>query len=143
MDLLKEALNKFRLHFHPTHGCFCCCAVCYKLEITGHREGRCDATKGTVSSVRKWCEEILCPKEEGQLWHKKQCLMGLCKECGIKNLEICPTEMEFDNSVPIKWQTFSMSPWPSRESKRATAMMMTLLAGGCGWCIWRPHLLSS
>jgi hypothetical protein len=38
--------------------------------------------------VDMW-SSILCAKPQDSSWHKKECLLGECPNCGIQNLKIC------------------------------------------------------
>jgi hypothetical protein len=48
-------------------------------------------------------ESILCEKEDMCMWHKWDCLMGNCIDCGIELLRVCPLELASEKK--IKWKT--------------------------------------
>lgn len=121
MDLLKQALNRWREKHHEASDCHCICASClHFLPCMLLDEGiviRCEAPKTMLSSVREWCEEIVCLRATGEIWHKKNCIMGKCKECGVKKLGICSTEEVAD--TPIAWETFEYTQL-EKSGKRNT-----------------------
>lgn len=96
MDLLKRALNQFRLHKHLPGTCQCNCKACGASSM-------CEASKSSIRSVREWCEETLCPREEGNAWHKKACIIGECCQCGVETLPICDFEMSPENGLIIPY----------------------------------------
>lgn len=104
MDLLKEALNKFRRHSHPTD-CTCDCSICCP-ENHHTIGGTCVASKTTITSVRQWMEEAVCPKLEGQEWHQRKCIFGSCENCGVHRLLWCKRELDEAESLSIEWEAF-------------------------------------
>jgi hypothetical protein len=108
MDLLKEALNKFRRHGHPTD-CTCDCSIC---SVENHAAagspdcGPCVASKVTITSVRQWMEEAVCPKLEGQEWHQRKCIFGHCENCGVHRLSWCKRELDREEGLSIEWEAF-------------------------------------
>jgi hypothetical protein len=45
----------------------------------------------------------VCKKENFSMWHKRDCLLGKCLDCGVKLLWICPLEPTFEKL--IKWKS--------------------------------------
>jgi hypothetical protein len=62
-----------------------CCPI-------GAEVGECCAYELSFLGLTPLWSSILCPKPEGDDWHKCDCLMGECNLCGIKTLKICPTK---------------------------------------------------
>jgi hypothetical protein len=48
---------------------------------------------------------ILCEKDEFQMWHRQDCLMGNCTNCGVSFLKVCAQEMT--SEMLIKWKNIS------------------------------------
>ncbi|CAM6085314.1 unnamed protein product [Calypogeia fissa] len=121
MDLLKQALNKYRVHFHPHIMCKCPCAICNPQNDDSRLS--CCAGKATITSVREWCEEILCPKQPGRPWYNKECIMGNCASCGVPQLRICGAEIDSKQENLIKWESFqyvSMDKTGKKKNKDNT-----------------------
>jgi hypothetical protein len=50
-----------------------------------------------------------CPRIETALWHKYDCFMGLCNDCGVSKFPLCPLEVLLDGiSEPflLQWKCF-------------------------------------
>ena len=65
--------------------------------------GGCLGWNVVYSSLTSLWESILCKKDDFQMWHKRECLLGECQSCGIKLLKICPWELNSD--VLVKWKS--------------------------------------
>lgn len=79
----------------------------------------CEACQTMISSVREWCEDIVCPKLGAETWHKKACIMGNCKECDVKKLGICNSEIE--SETPMSWQTFEYAQLEKSGKRKKVA----------------------
>jgi hypothetical protein len=88
---LKIDLNNMRSKNGSTHAnCNCRCeGVCCPI---GVEVGECCAYQLSFLQLTTLSNSILCPKLEGDDWHKCDCLMGECNLCGIKTLKIYPTK---------------------------------------------------
>jgi hypothetical protein len=106
MDLLKEAMNRFRQHQHDCKDCTCDCLTCRPTGADARQSLSCVASRKQITSVRCWIEEALCPREEGNEWHRKDCIMGECESCGVHNVRWCKTELDGGHTQWIDWQTF-------------------------------------
>jgi len=49
----------------------------------------------------------VCPKGNFEEWHKVNCLMGECVECGVGRLSICPNECFVNGSWVVAWNISS------------------------------------
>lgn len=105
MDLLKEAMNRFRQHQHNCKDCICDCSMC-RPSLIDVAQSPCLATRNQLMSVRCWIEEALCPREEGKEWHNKSCIMGECENCGVQNVQWCKMELDSAQTQWIDWQAF-------------------------------------
>lgn len=108
---LLNGLNDIRTSGKGVHGedgtCTCRCSqVC---AIPMHS---CDPPPGTVtpasqclshllqfSGVTELWQSLLCAKEPLSPWFKRDCLMGQCDQCGVKNLKLCPVELQSDQTI--------------------------------------------
>ncbi len=73
---------------HANCNCRCeglCCPI-------GAKVGECCAYQLSFPGLTTLWNSILCPKLEGDDWHKCDYLMGECNLCGIKTLKIYPIE---------------------------------------------------
>jgi hypothetical protein len=50
----------------------------------------CQAHNKVYKGVTGLWEECVCPKREFEEWHRLDCLMGECVECGVGKLSIYP-----------------------------------------------------
>jgi hypothetical protein len=114
MDLLKEAINKFKRHDHSQE-CECECKSCRPLD---NLELRCVASKNLIGSVSTWIEEALCPKQKNEQWHRKQCIMGCCNKCGVKNLQWCIADLDEFNQQFIDWDTYDYVELDEKAQQR-------------------------
>ena len=48
----------------------------------------------------------MCSKGEFDVWHKLECLMGDCSNCGFHLLSFCPLELSVSNTFTLKWKCF-------------------------------------
>lgn len=98
---LKQGVNEFREDSQGVHlDCFCICEmVCNSsLGIRG-----CSANTMIYGRLTNLWESILCVKDEYQMWHKRECLLGECLSCGLQLLKICPHEKTSEKLV--KWKS--------------------------------------
>lgn len=103
--MLKDAFNRMR-QSPNMHGldCRCECNVCLTAE-DGGGDTSCSAGELTYRTLTGFWQTCVCPKDEGEEWHRKSCLMGECRRCGVdKLLEMCPEEENGDRIV--KWKRF-------------------------------------
>ncbi|KAL3683741.1 hypothetical protein R1sor_001763 [Riccia sorocarpa] len=94
----------------------------FSLKICEASEGVCRAPKATVQSVRQWCEEIMCPKAEGNAYNRKECLNGDCAQCGSSHLKVCRFETNPASNLNITWHMFQYvaldAPSRSRQTEQ-------------------------
>ncbi len=86
---------------HANWNCWCddvCCPI--GLEI-----GECCAYQLSFLGLTTLWNSILCPKPEGDDWHKRDCLMGECNLCGIKTLKIRPIK-QVQSTWTMQWQIY-------------------------------------
>jgi hypothetical protein len=82
----------------------CQCFVCKKDDSVEHMS--CGAHDKTYKGVTKLWEECVCPKEEMEDWHKLDCPMGECVECGVQKSCVCLHEYFEDDSWKVSWRCF-------------------------------------
>lgn len=95
------------------HGqCQCLCEeVCQRNSIQPCEEGHtyllqhCGAHLHRFERMSNLWTTILCPQPMWSKWFKRECLMGECNLCGIKNLQFCPIELTTNRTV--KWRRIS------------------------------------
>ena len=90
MSFLKDALNHLRSRKFGLHGgeCQCNCQMC----AGNGSNSICSSIAHTYSGVTDLWESVVCPKQEGELFHNRKCLMGECKNCGVQKLLCFPLE---------------------------------------------------
>ena len=104
LDMLREAYNTMRDAMKGVHtfiSCTCLCSVCSDAP-----EDSCSAHLTKCDGVTKFWEQIVCPKGESEEFHKLECLMGSCSQCGVDSLQLCPNE-EANAAFKLKWRCFS------------------------------------
>ena len=92
MTFLKDALNHMRSRAFGMHDtcCNCVCNICATSKNIS--SGGCLASHRTFKGVTQMWESVLCPKPADAVFHRRECLMGDCKICGVKRLELCCLE---------------------------------------------------
>lgn len=101
--LLCKAFAKCRQSQHLI-GCTCQCIVCCPTVST---EVACIAHKYTLPSVRQFCALTLCKKGEDEAWYNRDCLVGVCEDCGPGLIDLCPGwEERLDREECVPWQTY-------------------------------------
>lgn len=104
LDMLREALNAIRdarKGVHSSISCSCSCLVCASSCVDS-----CCAHLSKCDGVTKLWEQVVCPKGESDEFHKHDCLMGTCPQCGVNTLPLCPLEIS-SASFKLKWRCFS------------------------------------
>jgi hypothetical protein len=104
--MLREGVNYLRLlttGLHTHAKCQCNCVVC-----GGHDrgDGSCGAHSNLYKGTTGLWEAIVCDKMDDALWHKYDCLMGLCTNCGISKFPLCPLEENSPADYSVKWKCF-------------------------------------
>lgn len=105
--------NNMRTVGKGVHGqCQCLCEeVCQRNSIQPCEEGHsylpqhCGAHLHRFERMSSLWTTILCPQPMWSKWFKRECLMGECNLCGIKNLQFCRRELTTDRTV--KWRRIS------------------------------------
>ncbi len=59
-----------------------------------------------IPKCTKGWEDCVCPKGDFEKWHKVNCLMGECVECGVGKLLICLNECFANGSWVVVWKHF-------------------------------------
>ena len=75
--------------FHG-NSCTCECNVCNSSMVLG----KCTTSEHTFKGITKLWESCVCPKGENDMFHKFKCLMGQCKDCGVRKFCLCPCKQE-------------------------------------------------
>jgi hypothetical protein len=101
---LMIALDMMRMDKHEVHSnCPCDCdIVCGGLGCKGDSRV-CNSHRQVFVQLTNLWSSILCPKPELSLWHRRECLMGTCPDCGLQLLRICPLELISEKLV--KWKS--------------------------------------
>ena len=101
---MKVALSLLRDKHRGLHcivSCTCECLVC-KGEITG----TCHAHEAVFKRITLMWESCVCPKGELDVWHKLECVMGECPNCGFHIFALCPLELSSTDPFTVKWKCF-------------------------------------
>ena len=104
MDFMKVALGLLRdkqRGVHSSSSCTCECSVC-----KGEIPGACHAHEAIFKRITLMWESCVCPKGELDVWHKLECLMGECPNCGFELFALCPLELSGTNSFIVKGKCF-------------------------------------
>ncbi len=62
----------------------------------------CSTTLAIFTSLTTLWTLVLCSKLALSFWHVKSCLQGNYLKCGVKNLKICPRELQCDKLINWK-----------------------------------------
>lgn len=104
MDMMKVGLNNLRDRvrgFHCATDCTCECLVC----AGDSQGGGCQVHDRVFKHMTLMWESCVCPKGEFEKYHRLECLMGACSDCGFKLFDLCPREVA-DEEFCIKWKCF-------------------------------------
>jgi hypothetical protein len=104
MDFMKVGLSHLKDQLRGLHSritCNCQCQVC-----KGEVEGTCHAHHAIYKRITMMWESCVCPKGELDVWHKLDCLMGECPNCGFHLFPLCPFELSSTDSFLVKWKCF-------------------------------------
>jgi hypothetical protein len=58
--------------------------------------------KGIIA-LRQNC---LCAKPKLEEWHKQECLLNECQNCGVEKLHLCPYELVRSPDYKMSWKHF-------------------------------------
>jgi hypothetical protein len=67
-----------------------------------------------IPKCTKGWEDCVCPKGDFEEWHKVNCLMGECVECGVGKLLICLNECFCKWFLGSCLETFQARYWGGR-----------------------------
>ena len=88
MDMMKAGLITLRdklRGFHTSTNCKCLYVVCADQE-----QGiNCHAHEHVFKHITAMWEACLCLRGESERWHRLECLMGDCFECGFHFFKVC------------------------------------------------------
>lgn len=101
---MKVGVNNLRdkvRGLHAKTNCDCGCWVC-----ASDTEGGCHAHCQIYKRITLMWEACVCPKGELEVWHKLDCLMGDCPDCGFELFPLCPKELDSIDSFTLKWKCF-------------------------------------
>jgi hypothetical protein len=62
----------------------------------------CNSHREVYNRLTNLWTSILCEKPELSMWHKRQCLMGTCADCGLELLKLCL--LELGSNKLMKWK---------------------------------------
>jgi hypothetical protein len=103
MELL-IAMDIMRSDKEGVHSdCECKCDMVSGDSFSNRSIRMCSAHLKVYQRLTNLWESILCEKEDMCMWHKRDCLMGNCIDCGIELLRVCPLELASEKK--IKWKT--------------------------------------
>ena len=81
------------------------------------------------AGVTALCEELLCPKLEGEEFYQPKCLLGACNRCGVRFFKVCPREQVIDPTRTIQWKQFQYeavgTSVDGQPKKRIKEVLMT------------------
>lgn len=97
LDILRS--DKEGVHFH----CECICDMVCGVNFNNRSFRMCAAHLKVYQRLTNLWESILCKKDDMCMWHKRDCLMGNCADCGIELLRVCPLELASEKKM--KWKT--------------------------------------
>ena len=99
---LLHGWNNMRSAAKGMHGvnCACTCNVC-----EGGVHGVCAAHTSHFGGLTDMWMSVLCPMQEDG-WHKLDCLMGQCGQCGVDMLINCPLELSGDSKSLMQWNCY-------------------------------------
>jgi hypothetical protein len=69
--------------------CLCKCQEVCVVDAESTSACMCFANVQVFGGIIDMWSSILCAKPQDPSWHKKECLLGECPNCGIQNLKIC------------------------------------------------------
>jgi len=107
MELL-DALNLMRLKLGLHDYCTCTYdyeEICKLVDVSGNG---CKGKEVKNIGTNELWESIVCRKDEFAEWHARDCLFGLCDDCGVDYLPICPIEEEGTSDIKVFWKRFEM-----------------------------------
>jgi hypothetical protein len=124
--MMLQGLNRMRdkkVGVHLAHLELCDCLICYSDGAL--LEDHCAADAIIFAGTTALWEHCVCPKlYDDQIWHRYDCLMGICDECGIdKLLLFCPLETDPNSEETICWRKFEkvvvgVSPTTEKDRTR-------------------------
>lgn len=85
---------------HSSMSCNCSCEVC------GPDSEKCEAHSHVHDSLTDMWNACVCAKEELDKWHRLDCLMGRCPDCGVTKFDFCPYELSMCANQKLKWKCF-------------------------------------
>jgi hypothetical protein len=150
IDMLKDAVNKFRKFQHCKEDCTCNCSACSSSTTES-----CVASRNLIKSVRVWMDGALCPKQEGMEFHLKNCILGTCPHCGVQKLEWCPVELDPAHEISIDWQSFERVELEEKaqlkrqkkagtdESQTRPVKCLRLVQKRTSMAIFKAHVMNS
>ena len=102
LDMLRHGLLTLRdprKGLHAVASCNCKCLVCTEVGDS------CAAHLTVYDGITKMWEACVFPKDDTSDFHRLECLMGDCRECGGSTLPICRLETS-DVDFQLKWKRF-------------------------------------
>jgi hypothetical protein len=104
---MRQGLNTLRDLVYGLHAFLKCnyaCNVCTNTSVV--ESTCCNAHSRVYKRISVLWEECVCPKGEFDQWHKLECVMGTCGQCGIDKLSLCPAEILGLEEYKLKWKCF-------------------------------------
>lgn len=103
MEELRVGINAIRAKGQGIHNdCDCVCEICRPPGTPDDVIG-CQAFTSLYNRVSDlWCS-VLCAKPEYSEFHRRECLLGACPNCGAHMLKVCPRE-EVQISLLVQWR---------------------------------------
>lgn len=89
---------------HSYLNCNCNCNICDSASEV--HSTTCSASSMVYKRISQLWEECVCKKGEYDQWHKLECVMGTCNECGIEKLPLCPAEVSASGGYLLRWKCF-------------------------------------
>ncbi len=90
LKLLVTGFNDMRSDSTDIHAiCLCKCQEVCVVDAESTSACMRSANVQVFGGIIDMWSSILCAKPQDSSWHKKECLLGECPNCGIQNLKIC------------------------------------------------------
>ena len=104
MIFLREEIVYMRQNSFGLHGvaCNCTCSICtHDLDTTSS-----NVSYHAYKSTTALCEFVLCPKLSKVAFHKYNCLLGSCADCGTKKLSLCLAKLATKKDLQVSAKVF-------------------------------------
>ncbi len=91
---------------HEKLGCHCHYNVC--SSINESKDVMCSTPSKVYKGITQLQQDYVCGKGEFEEWHKCECLLGECHNCGVDKLPLCPNEVIGNSNYKVSWRCFEI-----------------------------------